>query len=172
MIVANAIFACASSLGDEKLKAEVNYSPSTLKYTPNTRFLQMVEGIIAKATDLINNIEPYGVDQAKLDDLELAYMEMAEIANLPQQAIVSRKLISAKIDDLIQEIDNVLKEQLDRLIVSLKANERDFVFKYEGARTIIDSPATRRKLNLDDVTGVDGNGEFPESLDDESPPSE
>jgi len=172
LIVANALFAYASNIEDEKLKAEVNYSPSTLKYTPNTRFLQMVEGIIAKATELIIEIEPYGVDQAKLDELELAYLEMSEIANLPRQAIVTRKMITANIDELIVEIDNVLKEQLDRLIVSLKANEKDFVFKYEGARTIIDSPATRRKLNLDDVTDEEGNTAFPEDQGDGSPPGD
>ena len=172
LIVANGIFSYASNIEDEKLKAEVNYSPSTLKYTPNTRFFQMVEGIIAKATELITEIEPYGVDQAKLDDLELAYTEMAEIANLPRQAIVSRKMISTKIDELIQDVDNVLKEQLDRLIVSLKADEKDFVLVYEGARTIIDSPASRRKLDLDDVNDKEGNTEFLEDQGDGSPPGD
>lgn len=169
LVVANGLFAYASNIANEKLKAEVNYSPSVLKYMPNTRFLQTVEGLIAKATDLLEEITPYGVDQDKLDELQTAYLELVEIANLPRQAIVSRKVITENINDLLKEVDKVLKEQLDRLIVALKDDERDFVLTYEGARTIIDSPATRRKLNLDDLTDEGGNNDFPHDQGDSSP---
>lgn len=169
LVVANGLFAYASNIANEKLKAEVNYSPSVLKYMPSTRFLQTVEGLIAKATDLLEEITPYGVDQDKLDELQTAYLELVEIANLPRQAIVSRKVITENINDLLKEVDKVLKEQLDRLIVALKDDERDFVLTYEGARTINDSPATRRKLNLDHLTDEGGKNDFPHDQGDSSP---
>jgi hypothetical protein len=168
--VSNALFAYASTIGDEILKAKVHYAPSTLKYTPNSRFLQLVEGLIATANELVTDITPYGVDQNKVDALEIAYLELVEIANLPRQAIVSRKVISEKIDNAISEVDTVLKDQLDRLVVLLKDDELDFVLTYEGARTILDHPATRRKLNLDDSTEEAQDDVFPEDQDDGSPP--
>lgn len=148
--VANAIYAYASSIENEELKEKMHYTPSTMKYSPNMRFISAVEGILNNAKLMASDLVPFGVDQDKIDDLELAYLEMVEILNSPRQAIVSRKVISEKIDNLISDLDDVLKDQLDRLIVLLKEDEIDFVLTYEGARTIINHPATRRKLDLDE----------------------
>lgn len=166
--VANAIYAYASSIENDELKAKMHYTPSAMKYSPNMRFISAVEGILNKAKLMASDLVPFGIDQDKIDDLELAYLEMVEILNLPRQAVVSRKVIGEKIDNVITDLDTVLKDQLDRLIVLLKEDELDFVLTYEGARTIVNHPATRRKLNLDDGL-EENNGELPEDHGDGSP---
>lgn len=144
LFVANALYAYAANIGDEKLKADVNYSPSKMKYAPISKFLQIVNGLINTANDHLNDLGDYGIDQPLMDDLTLAHMEFIEMANLPRQAVVSRKVMTQKIKSTVSDIDTVLNDQLDKLIVLLTEQDPTFVMTYEGARTIIDRPATRK----------------------------
>lgn len=168
LYVANALYAYASKIKDEKLKADVKYSPSELNYSPLSVFMRLVNGLINTANDNVNEIADYGVDQNRIDDLTLAHMEFIEISNLPRQAIVSRKVITQQIDNAITDIDDVLKSQLDKLIVLLTKDAPTFVMTYEGARTIIDTPATRRSKVEDDEDTEDGS-DFPEDVGNNSP---
>lgn len=142
--VANAVYAYAVNIKDEKLKAEVKYNSSQLKYGKITTFLQLVNGLIAKANEHADAIAEYGVNQSMIDDLTLVYMEFVEIADLPRQATVSRKMITHQISIKLKDIDDVLKNQLDKLIVLFKDSAPEFVMTFEGARVIIDHRATRK----------------------------
>ncbi|MDX1652983.1 MAG: hypothetical protein R3277_10855 [Brumimicrobium sp.] len=164
----NALYALASAIGDEKLKADVHYSPSRLRYAPITTFMQIVNGLINTANDLIADLADYGVDQNMVDDLTLAHMEFIEISNLPRQAIVSRKVLVQQIGNTVSEIDEVLKSQLDRLIVLLNSSAPGFVMTYEGARVIIDTPATRRSKSTGNDDLID-ESESPPGENDNSP---
>ncbi len=156
--VANALCAYASKIGDEKLKVDSHYSPTRLKYSPVSVFLQIVNGLINAANDHLADLEDYGVNQAKVDDLTLAHMEFIEIGNLPRQAVVSRKVMTRKIKETVSEIDGVLNDQLDKLIVLLTDQDPTFVMTYEGARTIIDRPATRKgSIDESDIDFEDGD---------------
>lgn len=170
LYVSNALYAYASTIKDEKLKAEVHYSPSELSYSPLSVFMRLVNGLINAANDNVNELADYGVDQSKIDDLTLAHMEFIEISNLPRQAIVSRKVITQQITNAVHEIDDVLKSQLDKLIVLLTNQDPTFVMTYEGARTIIDRPATRRAKNEDvDVEDESDDSIFPDGQGNNSP---
>ncbi len=168
LYLSNALYAYASKIQDEKLKADVHYSPSELNYSPLPVFLRLVNGIINTANDNFNELADYGVDQNMIDDLTLAHMEFIEISNLPRQAIVSRKVMTQQITNTVNDIDEVLKSQLDMLIVLLRKDDPTFVMTYEGARTIIDTPATRRSKAADDEDTIDG-ADFPEDVGNNSP---
>ena len=168
LYVSNALFAFASTIQDEKLKADVNYTPTRLNYSPVSVFLQIVNGLIDRANENASDLEDYGVDQNMIDNLTLEYMEFIEISNLPRQAIVSRKVITQQINETVMDIDEVLKSQLDRLIVLLTKDDPTFVMTYEGSRTIIDTPATRRSKTYDDEDTIEGS-DFPEDVGNNSP---
>lgn len=168
LYVSNALYAYASKINNEKLKADVHYTPSRLNYSSLSVFLRIVNGLINTANDNVNELEDYGVDQNLIDDLTLAHMEFIEISNLPRQGIVSRKVITQQITYTVNEIDDLLKSQLDKLIVLLSKDDPTFVMTYEGARTIIDSPATRRPKSEDD-DDISEDTDFPEDVGNNSP---
>ena len=168
LYVSNALYAYASKIQDEKLKADVHYSPSELNYSPLPVFLRIVNGLINTANDNLNDLTDYGIDQNMIDNLTLAHMEFIEISNLPRQGVVSRKVMTQQITNTVNEIDEVLKNQLDKLIVLLSKDDPTFVMTYEGARTIIDTPATRRSKAEDDEDTIEGS-DFPEDVGNNSP---
>jgi len=166
--VSNCLYAYASHLLDEKLKAEVKYSPTKLKYAPIATFLQIVNGLINHANDHVEELEDYGINQEFIEDMTLTYMEFVEIANLPRQAVISRKVLSHNIKATISDIDDVLKDQLDKLIIIFTNDAPSFVFTYDSARTIIDRPATYRSRKEKNENSVDEK-EFPTDQGDSSP---
>jgi NTP pyrophosphatase (non-canonical NTP hydrolase) len=154
--LANALYSYASEKGDFELKEKVKFVPSSFRNASQRVFLQMIAGIIDEGTQHVTDLSPFGFDQARIDDIALLSLEFAEIVDLPRQAVVSRKVMSAEIDELVTVIDDELNDHLDRLVMLFSKTAPSFVKTYKSSRTIIDTRATRNsstdKTNQSDTS--------------------
>ncbi len=139
--VAASLAAFASTTGNVELRERMKISPSKLKYGAAHHSLQLIDLVIEKATLHLNDLGDFGVDQAKLTALINKRDQVNIVFNAPRQAIVDRKVMTAKMDELVLEIDRILREQLDKLMLILDPQDHEFFLSYNAARVIVDHKA-------------------------------
>lgn len=148
-MAADRAHAISSSLGayavlnsDVELINQMKISHYDLRNAPRSRVIQLLDLIIVKATEHVNDLGAFGVDQAGIDELQLLRDELDALLSAPRNAIISRKVLTQQIRLLERDIDALLKLQMDKLMVVLKQEHPDFFAAYRNARIIIDRPAT------------------------------
>lgn len=156
-IVADKAYAMSSSMvafavvtNDVELINHMKIPKFELDNASKDRMLILVDRIIARATDLVNLLGDYGVDQAGIDELQLLRDELDVQMSAPRNAIVDRKGQTARIKSLVRELDVIVKMQLDKLMVILKEEHPRFFMDYGNARVIID---LKNRRSSSDATG-------------------
>lgn len=136
--VAGALMAFASANGDVALQTMMKISESSIKFSAAQKSLQLIDAVIEQANIHINELGDFGIDQSMLSALETLRDELDIIFNSPRQAIVGRKAMTTKLDELVGELDALLKNQLDKLALLLDAQDHTFYLNYKAARVIVD----------------------------------
>ena len=108
-----------------------------------SELLVLVDRVIARATDYLGQLADYGVDQTVVDELQTLRDELYAQLSAPRHAVIERKNQTVRIKTLEQELDAILKLQLDKLMVVLKEEYPDFFTAYTNARVIIDLKSRR-----------------------------
>ncbi len=147
--VAGAVFAYASSVQNIELKAYMKVSNWKIVHNSKFNSLYFVAQVIEKAAMYQNEIEDFGVDEAKLNRLIVLHDELEAVLKAERQAVVARKLATASIRELVSEIDAVLNHQLDKLALSLRSSEPKFYTGYTDARIVIDRGGRHKKTKED-----------------------
>ncbi len=155
--IAGIIYAYASVEGNEQLKEEVNYAYSILSRTKDDELAPRCNIILARGTTNLVALADYGINQDKLDDLERAINAYSADVPKPRTAKSNRKTQNANIRRIITEADEILKEQMDKLVVTFKAANPDFVETYFNARIIIDPATTTTELKGTITNQSDGS---------------
>lgn len=83
------------------------------------------------------SLETYGITQQALDELLPLLQGINELNNSMRQAVIKRKGITQAISDLENELDELLRVELDRLILLYRQTAPSFVQDYESARITI-----------------------------------
>lgn len=144
---ANAVIAYASSINDNTLKAKVNYTESDFKKMKKEDVDDVCQTIHDVTNTHLEKAKNYGVSEADVTDLQTAIALYRTAVQNPRQAIISKKEANKKIKEIIREIiDNLFKNQMDKMASTLKTSNADFYNGYFSAREIID----RRKNNPPD----------------------
>jgi hypothetical protein len=137
LIMQNALFLLGRSSGDTLLQ-ERNHSSKTdvIRMTLNE--------FAARCTELKGDLEThgtqlpeYGVSQQAMDELIPLLSGIDELNNSSRKAIIKRKSITKTIEDLEQELNELLRVELDRLIGVFKESEPQFYHLFESARITI-----------------------------------
>ena len=118
-----------------------------------TKVLQLLDLILLKATEHVNALADFGVDQQTVDELQTLRDELEVMLGAPRNAIIERKVLTQQIKLLTREIDMILKHQLDRLMIVLKEEHPDFFAAYKNARVIIDLKAKHGGSESESNTG-------------------
>ena len=149
-VVADKGYAMASSIAayavisnEVSLINQMKISHWDLKASSRSRVLQHLDLILTSATEHVNDLGDFGVDQSTIDELQGLRDELDVLLSAPRNAIVERKVLTQQIKLLSKDIDALLKLQLDKLMVVLKADFPQFYAQYKSARIIIDHKATR-----------------------------
>jgi hypothetical protein len=125
----------------------------TLEMNPFFRILAPIyQNIDDAGVEHKDALAAYGVTDAKLADLQTAINGYTGEVAKPRNAIVDRKVTKAQIKDLFKQADEILVEQMDKLIEDFAEDNPEFVAQYNAARIIID-PKTGKKIN----SGTGGN---------------
>ncbi|MET0752036.1 MAG: hypothetical protein ABWZ66_01620 [Pyrinomonadaceae bacterium] len=145
------IYAYAAKNGNNGLKQSVDFSKSDL--------MKVKDGEIAAICQIIHDagvenkaaLKDYGVTDEKLANLQAAIDGYTGEVSKPRSAIIDRKVTKAQTKELFKQADEILVEQMDKLIEDFFDTNAEFVAQYKSARIIID-PKTGKT-----ITGENAN---------------
>lgn len=144
--IAGAVSAYASATKNETLKQEMNLSITTLARTRDEALAPRCQMIHDRATANKDALADYDIKSAQLTALQTAIDNYSAETMKPRHAVSTRKTATANLAALFKENDDILKNQLDKLIELYRADHPDFVQTYESARIIVDPPTRARKI--------------------------
>ncbi len=136
--MASSIAAFAVITNKAGLIEQMRINKWSIRMGAHQHALQVVDLIIEKATEHVNDLGDFGVDQNSITELQTLRDELEVLFTAPRNAIVERKTITAQIKVLDREISLMLKLQLDKLMVVLQEDNPEFFDKYKNARIIVD----------------------------------
>lgn len=142
-----AIFAYADTLDNNTLKDRVKYSRSKLTYSSDTLSAEFVQVIKDEGQALGTALNPYGIGNTKLTQLQQSIDAYLALVPSTRVAITSRKLATKKLRDGFSGTSKLLTERLDKLMFRFKQNFPDFFTQYFDARIIIDLKQTAPNAN-------------------------
>lgn len=143
----------AAITGDQTMKESVNYTASFLKRQRDTMVVNIAINLAQIIDSNLVSLAEYNITAAMLDDLQASISQFKNIISIPRNKLVNRKGATQKLRTLFKEADEILKEQLDKLIANFEFSHPTFVQGYQNSRMIIDLGRRHRAANSDDTTG-------------------
>jgi len=127
----------ATDTHNAELKQKVDLNASELKKGSQTVFAQRMLGFNELITPLLEQLKPYGITQAMLDE----HREASElfVAMLPKSRERQKllKTSSEKMEaDITNVILNIIEARLDKMMLIYKNTHPDFYNQYTNARKI------------------------------------
>ncbi|MGL2963637.1 carboxypeptidase-like regulatory domain-containing protein [Flavobacterium sp. RSB2_4_14] len=152
--VALSVKAFANNTGDMALKKAMSLRASFLANRSENGSLDKCRFIHSKATELLGNLDTYGVTQDTLDDLNKSIRYFAEAIPAPRTNIVSRKRATDQLAVLFTECEGFLKA-MDVLADMLEYRDVAFYATYFSSRKVI-QPSYRTLSIVGRVTDASG----------------
>lgn len=136
--IAAAVYAYASKVGDNELRDKVNYSPSALGELRDTVLKDVCQSIHDEANNVITQLADYGKTPQDLTQLQSEIDDFTAIIAKPRTAIGTRATATTRLVELFSQADAILKNQIDKLMVTYQNSRAEFYNKYQNSRTIVD----------------------------------
>lgn len=155
--IASSITAYAVVNNRPEVIAQMKINRSDLIFCSTLRMLQQMDVVIARGTEHLGELAPYGIDQGVLDELIATREELNILLTSPRKAITDRKLITRQLSMLSKDINDLLRFRLDNLMEMIKFEHPDFFRAYHNARVVIDHRSRGR--NTDDSSNTFDYGE-------------
>jgi hypothetical protein len=146
--IAGIVYAYAVTIGNHTLKAEVDCPVSSLTRLREDALAPRCQSIHDIAKLNLAELADYGVTLPMLAALQEAITKYSAESPKPRTAIAERKTTTARLAELFDETDAILKDRMDKLVVAFKAEHPDFVRTYEATRRIIKPPHTTTQLKV------------------------
>lgn len=156
MYLVNALSAYAVFSNNVELAHQVAVKKNDILRKSKIGALEHMEIVIEKALEHLSGLASFGVDQPRIDELQALHAELEEQFNAPRQAIVERKVLTEKLNDLVHRIDSLLVFRLDRLVAIVSAEAPDFLRTYKAARRVIHIPGKQSAKENPDPERDDG----------------
>lgn len=144
--IAGLIYAYAAKTTNNTLKQAVNFSLSDISKLKDAEIGPRCQNIHESGVANLAALADFGVTSGKLADLQTAIDAYAAQISKPRTAITERSTIKANIRQYFKDADAILVEQMDKLVIDFKTDNRDFVKNYKSARIIVDPASTTTKL--------------------------
>ena len=136
--IASPIFAYANKTKNETLNQIVNYSKSDIEKIKDDLIVATCTNIKKAATDNLAALADYGLTAAMLTAFQTNMDNYSGATPKPKLTKATKTTETANIKATIKDIDNVLKNEMDKLVVNFKAANPNFVSDYKNVRVIID----------------------------------
>lgn len=135
--VASAMYVMAERTKDPVLAAKVNYTETDLLKTRDGRLVILCLIIVTLATEHLASLAAYGVTEEELVTLREEIDRFSESLPGPRLTVAERKAANEAMRGLFGQVDELLKKQLDRLMVRFRKSQPDFYGLYKYARRIV-----------------------------------
>lgn len=143
--IAGKIYAYAAKTKNSVLKNAADFSLSDLKRTKDNEFVARCQTIHDLGAENSAALADFGLTNAELTKLQTALNSYAESAPKPRAALTDRAAVKLKIKTLFIEADEILFDQMDKIVESMTKTEPDFANTYNSARVIIDPKPKKKK---------------------------
>lgn len=132
-----ALVAHATSMKMIELKTKATYTPSELKTSPDPVLYDIGVLLLKLATQYKPELVKYFVGDAEFTALESMLAEFKEA--IPQRRVATSiaKVSTGNIGETFNEIDKLLKEEIDVLMAPFQFIHVDFYKEYKNARKIV-----------------------------------
>jgi Carboxypeptidase regulatory-like domain len=144
--IAAPIIAFAAANSNNQLLKEVSFTNSDLIRTKDDLLAPRCQNILDAAQANLAALGAYGISAASVATLQSTIKNYQIIVPNPRNAAAQKATINTNLKNLFKEADNILKLQLDKTIVSLKATQPNFVSTYKSNRIILDPSKTTTAL--------------------------
>jgi hypothetical protein len=141
------VFAYANRTKNETLKQQVNYAKSDIEKIKDDLIVPTCNNIKKAATDNLAALADYGVTTAMVTALQTNIDNYNGAVPKPKLVKANKTTETANIKTTIKDIDNVLVNEMDKLVVGFKTANPNFVSDYKNLRVIIDPNSASDKKN-------------------------
>ena len=155
--VAAPIFAYASSINDNTLKAQVSFSFSDLLAAKDELLPVRCQNIHDAGTANLVALTPFGITAPLLASLQSTIIAYKLKVPTPRNAAADKKTVRLNQQNLFTATDLILKEQMDKTLAGFKAANPDFVNTYKANRVIIDPGKVTTELTGTITNTVDNS---------------
>jgi hypothetical protein len=137
--VAAGIYVFARGQGNLELQQKVKLSDTKLRKQGNSALLSQCTLIYNLAMELNSEaLVPFGILPESLVDFKKEIDDFALLVGKPRSGIVARSAATLRLQQLFKEIGELLREEMDKLMLVLKGQEPAFYMEYKAARVIVD----------------------------------
>jgi len=143
--VAAAIYVYALDNNKPDLQAKTNFTPSHLQRMGAEKLKTTCLNIHELATQQNGNLTDYGITT---DDIALLKKEIDDYSAVivtPRSAVVTRSQATARIAELVTELNQLLKNKADKLMLLFQQTDPKLYQTYKAARIIVDFRKAKRK---------------------------
>lgn len=138
MVLAGTLYAFASYNNKARLMGKVNITKSDLINARETDVEKLVRPIISEARKYLPDLVDFMLTEEMVVETETTLDDFMVMIGQPRtirnQAFAAMTLL----DELFDEINDLVKNKLDKLMIRFEATNTEFYSEYKRARTIVD----------------------------------
>jgi hypothetical protein len=151
--VAASISVLATKTSNLELKEMVNYSASHIAKLTDAEAIVVGNLIHEQAVNNLNDAAPFGLTTAAVDNLRAAIDNFSKMTGKRSSSKGTKVAATAGLDKLFTQANALLRDVLDKLLLTLQTSQPTLYAQYLNARQIIDL-GSRKKPGEDN--GKDG----------------
>lgn len=144
---AAALFAFANSQNDEVLKAKAKTSFSQLYGLKDEELTIITQNISAELTANQAGLVPYGITAALITAFNNLITQYNTAVPQPRNAASQKKVSGQQLKTIFKKIDDLLKLEMDKLVIQFKTTNINFFNGYKSNRVILNAPTQKTKLS-------------------------
>ena len=152
-----------------ELRAKVDQPPSELRSLRVNDLITVSKMVLQEAVAALPDLADYGVTAESTDRLQQAIALYSETAVNRDGSISERSGARQSIEDLIEQAEDILSEDLDKLLLRFRTGDPDFYNIYTNARKVRTvngkkandkeaAPSNGKKANGTESAPAQGNG--------------
>lgn len=144
--LAAVVFAYASSINNNTLKEQVNFSLTDLKRLKDDELAPTCRNINNLANDNLAALAPYGITAGTLTTFSTLVDEYDAAVPTTRNAASLRATYRTNIEAGLKKADDILKNQLDKTAVQFKTSNLEFYNTYKNNRIILDPAVSSTQI--------------------------
>lgn len=137
LLVAGALVAYASEIGDNALKADASISASEMEAAKETDVDDLALHIYSLGTTHLAKAADHGLTQKDLDDLKEDIASFNQLVGLPKLSASEGKSVREQMEALFREAYVIVNEQMDNMALRFAKTHPSFYSRYNSAKNEI-----------------------------------
>jgi hypothetical protein len=143
-LTAEALGVLAHRAGDTDLMALTDVTPSTLHNLNDVALTNRATAIQAATVSRTTELATLQVTPENLSELTEALADFNVSKSSPRVATANRSAQTSSLPESLNDVNDILRNQLDRLVNLFRRSDPEFVASYRAARVIVDRAATHQ----------------------------